>query len=289
MKKHKKNRKKNHRLSLSKLRFLWTKPLLFSFSLLITLLILIYGTYAWFTSAEEKENHFEGTRLSAKIVETFVPNFQWEPGTTTQKVIQVTNNGEAAEFVRLSLYEYFLAFAVDVTDQTGNGDLVTVDQARTPEATFDNFKDWQVVAASQGTYHTNDTYQVAQEAIVPTVPEDRFRYPVTDKRQQTALQFIELKFDENYLTTKIQAERENYWLYEDGYFYYSEVLYPGETSTPLTREWVLSSSLPNRYKGALYTVDVNLDAVDIYKDSLEHWQIGANDLVHQLLQDKVIK
>lgn len=289
MTKRRKISKKTKRKTASHRRFLLTKPFVFSLSVMAALLIVIYATYAWNTSAKEKDNHFEGTRLSAKIVETFVPNLQWQAGTTTQKVIQVTNNGEAAAFVRLSLYEYLLAFQVDVEDQTGNGNLVIVDQAKDPQATFANFKDWQTVAQSHGTYQSNDSYQVAETAIVPTVPEGRFRYPETSERQVSALGNIQLVFDEAHFFTQIPESQQNYWLYEDGYFYYSEVLYPGETTTPLTKEWQLSSSLPNRYKGALYTVDVNLDAVDIFEDSLSYWQITSSSPVYTMWQDKVVK
>lgn len=61
-------------------------------------------TFAWYTSQDSVVNTFKATgNFNTVIVENFTPPTNWEPGTTTDKVVQVTNTGTIDAFVRVNL------------------------------------------------------------------------------------------------------------------------------------------------------------------------------------------
>lgn len=268
-----------------------SKPLVLGMSVVFALVLVIYATYAWNTAADEKNNHFEGGRLSAVINETFVPNLQWQPGTKTDKIIQVTNTGDTAAFVRLSLDEYLLSFDVDtIGDQaTGNLTIISDEEAESKTViTMAGFADWSTYKTGEAAYpvpyEEDKQFYVFKEAW----EQKNFAFPKgSTERNEKPLRYLSIQFTERTKDEPTDIE-ENDWFYSDGYFYYAAVLYPGETSMPLTKDVLVKSSLPNSLKGALYVLDVNLGAIDIMKGSLEAgWQLSPDDDVHKVLDQYI--
>jgi alternate signal-mediated exported protein len=70
-----------------------------------TAAIIIGGlTFAWYTSKDSVTNTFKATgNLKTVVVENFTPPTNWQPGVTTDKVVQVTNTGTVDAYTRVQL------------------------------------------------------------------------------------------------------------------------------------------------------------------------------------------
>lgn len=72
---------------------------------LISLLTVLGGTLAYFTTSTEISNIFKAAVYQNKFVEKFESPKNWTPGTTTEKTIKVTNTGSVSMAVRASITE----------------------------------------------------------------------------------------------------------------------------------------------------------------------------------------
>lgn len=96
---------------------------------------LIIGglTFAWYSSMDSVTNTFKANgTFKTVVVENFTPPANWEPGTTTDKVVQVTNTGTIDAYTRVQL-EPRISF--DIKQKNGDSyvttDLDAVDTAGT--------------------------------------------------------------------------------------------------------------------------------------------------------------
>lgn len=79
------------------------KPLI---ALLVVALIgIIGGTFAYFTDSTTFENIFKLGKYETTTTETFESPTNWKPGTTTPKTIVVQNTGDVEVAVRVSIQE----------------------------------------------------------------------------------------------------------------------------------------------------------------------------------------
>lgn len=248
-------------------------------------LVVLKSTYAWFVSENTAVNKFNGTRLSTEIVEEFEPIVQWETGMNAKKVIQVKNTGEVPAFIRISLYEYLLWFEIDYTDQTGNGHLAIASERVAPEVIQQDPKTWQPVAAVGGTFFYQGEYFIAKQAIIPDTQLGKDRYIWSEEaRKKTDFRWFQLRFSTD-VYKEAPIGKKDYWLYQDGYFYYSECLQPGEVSSPVLKNVSLSKRTPNKYKGVLYQLTPIMDAHDTSKMLLDAWSIGTDGQIYELYKD----
>ncbi|EOH86128.1 BsaA family SipW-dependent biofilm matrix protein [Enterococcus pallens] len=256
------------------------------FSILLSLLLIMGSTYAWIISSDERVNRAEENqkKLSAKITGDLDPVLHWAPGTVKTKQIKVKNNGEVPAIVRLSLTESFVSFETDAQDNhddgNGNGDLTVYP---TPVLPVVNVKDTSTWIVGK-TYEMNaNTHYKANYAL-----KDQpyaYRGPRTEPLPAIQLNFPNGKvFDEN---EQPAGTDKAYWYYENGYFYYSEVLRPNEETSNLLDSVALNAAYANRYKGAFYKLVPAMDAHDITKGLLSDWGIQSTDYVYSLYQSKL--
>lgn len=251
-------------------------------------LMVLRSTYAWLVSEDNRVNEFKGTRLSAEIVEEFEANEIWQPGLQTQKVIQVKNTGNVPAFIRLSLYEFLLTFKIDITDQTGNGNLAVSPHTSAPMVDDSKTTTWSPAAVAGGTYTRDAKHYIAQKAIVPDMTTGDEMYKYKDPlRETTDFKWFNLTFPTNVYNSAPSAGTTNYWLYSKGYFYYSELVQPNELTTPVLQNVTLNKSAPNKFKGALYQLHPVMDAHDATKPLLSTWNIGSSGDVYNLFHDKL--
>ncbi len=80
------------------------KPLVF-IALLFSVLLIVGGTIAYYTSSDTFENEFDTGTYKIETQEAFVSPDNWTPGTTTEKTIIATNKGNTMAAVRIKLEE----------------------------------------------------------------------------------------------------------------------------------------------------------------------------------------
>ncbi|MGG5329399.1 BsaA family SipW-dependent biofilm matrix protein [Enterococcus sp. AZ163] len=274
--------------------FLKSKLLFACFSLALSLLLIVGSTYAWITSADERVNRANANHktLSAMIEEDFNRVYDWAPGVTKTKKIKVTNNGEIPTIVRLSLTEFFVSFEVDTSDNhrldanpqnnlNGNGNLKIFDSFTTL-IDVKRTETWVV----GNTYEVNsNTYYKANTALI----DQPYAY---GGARTLPLSAFKLNFTANKVfdTPGATSGKDNYWYYEDGYFYYSEILQPKESTTDLMESVSLNAGYANQYKGALYKLVPEMEAHDLSKDLIADWGINpASDHAYNLYKDKLAK
>lgn len=259
-------------------RIIWilhhSKPLWAVFSLFISLLLIVGSTYSWITYSEERINKVKPNQrqLSTVIQEKFEPNLIWAPGVTTTKELSVKNNGQTPAIVRLSLFEVFASFEVDIADGSGNGNLKKY--TATTGTDFDKkyLETWNV----GNTYKIADQkyWKVANSVVNnPDDPKSAYQY---NGSRNTLLSYITLNFNKTNIQTQIPpVGTKKFWLYEEGYFYYSEILEPGQETVKLLNSVSLAEKAPNRYKGSVYQLIPVMDGHDRSKSLLKDWNLSA--------------
>jgi len=73
------------------------------FICLLLIVILVGITYAYFSNSASFDNIFKASEYKTTIIENFESPTNWKPGDTTEKKINVTNNGEGDVAVRVCI------------------------------------------------------------------------------------------------------------------------------------------------------------------------------------------
>ena len=111
--------------------------------LVIAIIGVVGGTFAYFTSTTEFENRFQTKPYSTQVSEEFTSPESWLPGTETPKTIKAKNTGEIDVAVRISYSEEWKNHNGYVLD--GNISYMlneTTVQERAAIINFDNTSDW---------------------------------------------------------------------------------------------------------------------------------------------------
>lgn len=88
-------------------------------SIILTAVMILSATYAWFTANDSVDNEFKTGGIptdSVKIWEIFEKPDEWKPGEEIQKDVGVTNLGKEAIFVRASFEETIKKLKSDGTN-----------------------------------------------------------------------------------------------------------------------------------------------------------------------------
>ncbi len=84
------------------------KKFLAGISLVLSFVIVVTASFAWFTSKDGRINHFETRQItdgSVGILEVFDPPIDWKPGQEVLKNVSAVNNAETDALVRVSFEE----------------------------------------------------------------------------------------------------------------------------------------------------------------------------------------
>lgn len=113
--------------------------------LLISIVALISLTIAFFSDYVDITNTFKTKPYKTSVYEEFVSPDNWTPGTTTNKNVFATNEGDVDVAVRISYTEKWVS---------ANGDILpnTIDNANVVTINFANQEDW---VAENGYYYYN--------------------------------------------------------------------------------------------------------------------------------------
>lgn len=97
------------------------KKLFGGLAIAMSAVIVASASFAWFTSFDDKTNHFETKQItdgSVNLVEIFDPPTDWKPGQEVIKNVSAANVSETAALVRISFEEILKKL-------TSGGDMVT--------------------------------------------------------------------------------------------------------------------------------------------------------------------
>lgn len=248
-----------------------SKGLILLFSVLLSLLLIVVSTYAWQTYSDEKLNRVKEETGSFDVVinEVFQTNLNFQPGKKHTKEVTAKNLGESPVVLRISFYEFFLAFAHDYSDGEGkgNGNLIRVDTAGNDEVVLRDVTTWQ----NDHTYAIDGGhYLVGEKAYQSTLGDITTAFNYGGTANHEAFSYINLGFNDTRIFTTVPSSSSgetHYWLYYNNYFYYSEVLNSSEETPQLLQNVTLSTDLPNRFEGALYQIVPYLESHEIQANS----------------------
>lgn len=272
--------------------FKHNKGLILLLTLLFSLAVIANATYAWELFQDEKENKFGSGMFKVVLKENFMPNYIWSPGTSVTKEVYVQNTGDYPAFVRLSAEEFLLNFDMDIIGDSakeGTGNVKQFDISGVA-ATIknDNVATWKI-----GEYYDKSATSERFKSIetVPSTIGTSGKGLIYEKdqafREISDLSYLTLHFGDviDYDNSLTGA----YWKYDqDGFFYYSERLDPGKSTTLFLKNVFLSSSLPNRLKNSLYKIRITMDGNNAFYEGLADWSHTApTDPIYLMLKDKV--
>lgn len=257
-----------------------------TFSIIFSILIVIGSTYSWITYSDEKINQVKTNQkhLSASINETFKPNLAWNGGETTEKILKIKNNGQIPAIVRVSLFESIAKFVIDMDGSTGNASIKTVSTSSGNDMTLDDIKTWK----KGSTYKvSNSKYYIAESVMLSDTKKIETATEYMGERNDI-LKYLTIQFNDKKIYDKQTNKLEkNYWYFDNGYFYFSEILQPSEETEPLIQSVTIDGTLPNMYKGSFYQLIPAMDAHDSSKYLLEDWGIVSNKEVKKMYEDKL--
>lgn len=267
--------------------FVRSKGLFACFSIVLSFLLIVGSTYAWITSADERINRTDANqrRVSAIVEEDFSEVFRWAPGTTKEKNIRVRNTGDMPTMVRISLKEFLVIFETVVNDnhvdRDGNGNLKIYG---TPSTTAIDIQDTSTWAAGNTYGISASKYYKANSSTL------RNQTYLHIGARNAALSGFELEFEAGKVFDIVNPPASGateYWYYEGGYFYYSEVLQPEEVTPNLLDSISLSEEYANQYKGALYKLVPEMEAHDLTRELFTDWSISNTSPVYAMYDQKI--
>jgi alternate signal-mediated exported protein len=224
------------------------RPTVLAFAAAWSFLAVVGSTFSWVTSSDTRVNEFRGeARFGAVITEKFLDGSVLRPGAEVQKEVRVTNTEQVPAFVRISFSEVLKLYKMDPVTGNATGTL-------------------------------KDTFEF-----------DTLDWAATQTFRPRELEYILLNLGD--MLTAPDANKSNYWLLEfnsegiaavNGWFYYSEPLPPGGSTTPLFKSLTLNGDAPNRLKNADYSMTLTLEAVQANLSALAQW--GITDTTHPVYQ-----
>ena len=146
--------------------------------LLLAIVGVIGGTFAYFTSTDTFTNTFQTDPYNVQVVETFDSPTDWVPGTTTSKTVVATNNGNVPVAVRVRLQESWVDAqnqSLPLTDGTNAAALINFHTGYTSKWT------------QQGGYYYYKTALDANESTETLIDSVTFNPAVTIATSDTCV------------------------------------------------------------------------------------------------------
>ena len=253
-----------------------TKKHLFFLLFLSSLSLLVGTTYAWVTSKDEHINRFSSPEAKIKIsIEGKKNPLFLMPGQVNDRNIAVQNNSEQPVFVRVSLKEVLASFYIDVEDKVGNGNIKDYSGV-TPQVNPSIKKE------DISTWKEDDYFQVGNK-IIKMKKVESYSYQTGIRSEYMK----SVKANMPNVADKLDVNKSDYWLYENGYYYYSERLLPNDLSSVFMGTVIVDKNLPNSLKGSLYHQDYLAEGVLASDIAFDAWQLPMDSPVRELLNKQL--
>lgn len=273
MKKRKRQQKRHERL------------IVIAFSFAFGVVMVLGSTYAWITLADTRINRMNSGHLDI-VLEGRSEADVLTPVYHAKKNIAARNDSNTNALIRVSLSEVMLQFKLDTTESQGTGHLKEV----SPSSTVVNLSDsttWQI-----GNTYKTPTSKIV-EGLIRTENPSVIWPTVSGSRPQEFEESTKLNFTERLTDTHPAPVSfvRNYWIYYEGYYYYSEILRPAKETPVLLETIKVPPKAPNHVKGSLYEMQGVVESYPASKkaltDSTFGWGLPESSPVYQALKDKV--
>lgn len=242
------------------------KLLFASFFIGVMLVLIIGSSFAWSSYSSWVKNHMQsktGT-LEIKVIEDFEPDSIFDAGKPVTKKVNVRNVSDESAIVRVEFDESVATFKLD--EATGM-----------LQKTEKGAKDTVVSKSDVSTWKKGNIYlgQLEKENYY-TIDNSEINYQYKFQEQNKRPDLLKpysLIFSNGLKAQPDTTIDKAYWIYKDGFFYYSKVLNANEMSeiNVLEAVNVLREYLTNDTKNKLYKIDVVAYGVKANLSSLEKW------------------
>lgn len=244
------------------------KPMFAAFGTGFVLVLVIGSTFAWSSFSSWVKNHMQsevGT-LEVKIIEDYEQDSVFDKGKTIKKKVDVKNISKYPAIVRVQFLESTAVFAID--GQTGmlqkkGNDGTVADKVKT--------ETWK-----KGSIYPSELEKDKYYVIADAETGYQYKFQEGNSRPKLLKPYV-LNFT-TALKTQPEATAAPYWIYEDGFFYYSKVLEGDQQSeiNVLDSVTVAKNDLVNPAKNTLYKIDVAAYGVRANEGSLNKWTVSQS-------------
>lgn len=234
-------------------------------TMLLCICLIIVGSFSWFTEHQTILNNTASKRMSVEVVETFQSPTSMRDGEKIEKNVTIKNDGDVPALIRVAVDEALALFEID--PETGNLKQ-TAYTSPTNLIRQSDITTWLATNVSQA-YTTDSTGK--EETIsgkyfdVSSVLLDTNIGYLDSDRTAAILDYFTITFGD------VGMVSGHKWIYENGYFYYTEKVDPGSSTQPLVYSVEAAEGLPNTYKGMYYKMDISASSVQPLSSALVEW------------------
>lgn len=250
---------------------------------LFALVILVNATLAWSSYTEWVKNHTQSDpeSIAVRITEVFQQDSVLSYTTPVEKSVKVKNISNKKAIIRVKFNESFLPFIINMEDGEEAGQVQTFLMTTEDEVNPNNISTWNVgnlYDSGRTDSSSNKLYYKATNTILKNVA---YTGEANRSSGPAELRYFTWTFNPDVSTTgTIPGNPTPYWVYIDGYFYYSQVVEGGNTTAiDLLQEVALANvSIPNKHKNALYDIQIDAEGVTPNSASVASWTSNASIL-----------
>ncbi|MHC5375425.1 hypothetical protein ACYSNU_16775 [Enterococcus sp. LJL120] len=271
-------RKNKKKLSWGGLSLRKNKKFFGVFVAVFSLIIIVNATLAWSSYSEWVKNHTQSNpeSVAVKVTETFKQESILSFKEETEKSVKVKNLANRNAIIRVRFYESVLPFEMDMTDGegNGNGNIKLVKDNGETKLNLDDLTTWEsgnildsgLKDGADPLYYQADSPVIINQLYTGETDRSNVSRPV-------ALQYFSWSLNPAVHSVPQNAVSTPYWVFDGEYFYYSQVLESGETTTiDLLQSVILSNiNIPNQYKQALYDIEIEAEGVEATQRGLQTW------------------
>lgn len=274
-----------------------SKGITVSMTFVICTLIFVSSLFSGFVSDDDIQNDLQFGLLGVDNIEDYTQIENWTPGQELQKEIAFKNNNTVPAIVRVSLMQMIMLFEIDT--QTGN---LFVRKSIKDDTIVDN-NNWRIgniLKAYTYDKNTNDKQPIKDELgndlyyVVKQVYIENLLNNYLNGKQGNISKYIHINWNDT--VSILNTTKSSKWIYYDntddkidnGYFYYLDVLKPGEQTIPLIDSLEIFVDAPNTWKNAIYKLITNVETIDASDESLKYvWGIMQESDIYKFLHDKL--
>lgn len=257
-------------------------------AVVVALLIVIGGTFAWFTSKDEVTNHLAADgKYGVSITESFEPTDNWVPGQEIKKDVKSVNTGNIDAFVRVNLASKLTVKKYDTTEE----------EPDTADSTYVVLSEEEAIALQAGGYrYSPDTEEkwekIESSTLAPESGLNVFRRKISTEGTTTTYEYTGYYYtDGNYYAVEINGTEDTGFLDGTKYLIVKDAEIKDDNLTISYEKAKTDNKIVVTYNsGTEDTTDddliINIKLADNWQDN---WTLDDADSPEYFFYNKVLK